>query len=185
MYGFKRQPIDREKAFKIYTQASTLHQPEATSALAVSLNERIMLELNLGHLDSIPVHGLNSINKYNYRAMWIELQNMAILNYVSPFLLFQTNQVKHNGTGPLSKTLEYVLDKHALGEKLEFNFESSIRFCDSAKCDSHHFELIQVFTCQRCLKKFYCSERCEHYFYNDPVLMTFLFYICFLFCSKV
>jgi len=78
MYGFKRQPIDREKACKIYTQASDLHQPEAISALAVSLNERIMLELNLGHLDSIPAHGLNSINTYNYRAMWIELQNMAI-----------------------------------------------------------------------------------------------------------
>jgi hypothetical protein len=165
MYGFKRQPIDREKARTIYTQASNLHQAEAISALALSISEFIMLELNLGHLDSIPGNRLNSINKFNYHAMWIELEKLAILNHVSPFLLFQTNQAKQYDSWRITKTLKYVIDKHAIREKLEFNFKSSIKFCESDKCDRHHFdfELVQVYSCKRCLKKIYCSERCEYF----------------------
>ena len=177
-FGFKRQKVNAKEAKEYYYKASDLKQPEAMCALSILYYDLIMSDdferSNYGrNLDSIPKDKKDSISQKNYSGMWNELEGVATLNYVTPFLIFQANQADRLDIWPLSKLksekikiVKYVIKKHKAEEAIEFNmFNSLIKFCDNDACRIYlnifEIDLFKIYPCTRCMSKKYCSEICK------------------------
>jgi hypothetical protein len=167
-FGFKRQTMDKAKAFELYKKAVNCHQPEAMTALAMSIYGSLMLnEFDLYPLDEIPKGKITPSIKEKYAGIWEGLlEKAAVFNLVSPFLIFQANQAEKLGLWSLTKNVKYIINKHKAGETIEFPFKSTLYICDNDECGFCFNIPIPITPCQRCLKRKYCSERCNIFFNN-------------------
>ena len=145
----------------MYEKAADLYQPEAMCAVSISISILIMAEFNLRYLETIPKDKINKIHEGMYSAMWDHLENLANMDFVTPFLIFHINQAEKFNIRSLNKTIKYIMKKREKGETIELKYSGTLQICDYDSCEISAKYLFRIYSCNVCLNKKYCSERCE------------------------
>ena len=99
-FGLKNQPVDKEIRCAEYGQkACYFYHPEAISIYAnqyyfgLTVDESkpyMAYHFNLGaYPHEIPKKIIPLLDKSSLAKMWKDLETLAVMNYITPFLLFQ------------------------------------------------------------------------------------------------
>ena len=134
-------------------------------AYAIGVYQGIKAPVKIHTCQPYPADKINMIDKEKNKKMWMYLENSAIMDFISPFLVFQIKQAEHLGIWPISEIIEDVMKRRKTGEKLVMPYIQTVR-CSNIMCTllivskgENAFEMGAL--CKRCLKQTYCSNRCE------------------------
>ena len=161
MFGLKKQQVNKDKAMEIYMKAADLYQPEAVSTIAAGSYQYIASKCGLFCLDAIPFNKAHMWEHRDIKSMWFRLEILAVMEWITPFFLFQVEQAKKLGNWKLSDMVLDTLERRRTGQVLDMPFISCIKACDNSDCEVYVNQVIRVILCRRCLKQKYCSERCK------------------------
>ena len=164
LYNLKGVKFDSMEAHRLYALAAELYQPEAMSYMAGCKYKNLVKSfyyLPQPHeYPCIPPEMKILIDRNEYERMWYWLERVAIMDWVTPFLVSQTQQADKLGTWPLSNIVKDAMKRRASGKILALQFNLLID-CSNEICGVHLDSVTPFHTCARCLKDLYCSKLCK------------------------
>ena len=111
--------------------------------------------------DEIFYDDIDSLNGRLLGKMWFILENIAILDWISPIFVFHVEQANRIDID-ITDICKDAMLRRKTNERLEFDFIAT-RPCSNLGCERILFaeDVITIVFCMRCLKNVYCSSQCK------------------------
>ena len=142
MYGLKKQNCDPLGALKAYNKSANKFQPEAMSNYAQIVYNTLLQPYGFFTLTHLPQYSLKFLDNSQVEKMWWFLENAALMNYISPFLVFQVEQAKDLKYWNISDVIKNAMNRRGQEFNIRENLQqySSIRSLSSLNSE---FEIIE------------------------------------------
>ena len=84
--------------------------------------------------NEIPKKIIPLLDKSSLAKMWKDLETLAVMNYITPFLLFQYRQAERLNIWTPSEIFKDAVKRHETNEIIELPYQNFIRPCSYYKC---------------------------------------------------